>query len=57
MVTKHVPIYISTTLDLQDRKPLGELPEKKEKLWKDEEHHEKEFLKATSIVILVLWCL
>jgi len=68
VVTKHVPIYISTTLDLQDRKPLGELPEKKEKLWKevdeslevlekDEEHHEKEFLKATSIVILVLWCL
>ena len=35
MVTKHVPIYISTTLDLQDRKPLGELPEKKEKLWKE----------------------
>ncbi|CAL1129160.1 unnamed protein product [Cladocopium goreaui] len=43
--------------DEGDRKSLGELPEKKEKLWKevdeslevlekDEEHHEKEFLKA-----------
>ena len=61
-------LHISATHDLQDRKPLGELPEKTEKLWKevdecleavqkDEEHHEQEFVKATLVVILVLWCL